>query len=512
MNDHFWKRFFVGVILLQIAILSLRLTDPFVDGRFHINWAPPFWLLKAQNMHEVNFAHAYFGAVAGTADDGHGGKIATGWYTSHPQFIAIPLYLWTGLFGFKEWSVRSLAGFVTILTTIIFWFAWRERHTLKEATLFSFFWSLTPIIIIFCRKLDQEPFVIFFAALAMLGHERFHTKKDSVPWLWAIAIFGMMWSDWSGFIFGGLLFIAQICASRLHAPSKKLMVACVPAGVAGVTVVVGQTILQSTSTNEAVSGFKGLYAYRSGSGQHGFWLNWTRHQLEHFWLSYGSVVGYIATFFSVRALGNWKQIKQDITTTGLQLKHLAIVFFVGTFLYALIIPQATFIHIYYQYYYSIAVAFGCVLFIDFFQSYISRKQIASIAVPFALVIVFWLFIYFGLTRLYQDKSAGFGFGGEIDLIKVIYTIPPTEKVIMVDGTVGMDSWLDNPNIEYYAGRQIRVQKSPEIPFDFQYVMIGNQRVLERAEALSRTSIFKNQMYKVIQCSRDLCLLHIEPRK
>lgn len=512
MNEKIWKRLFVAVLILQIIVLSLRLTEPFVDGRFHLNWGPPFWLLKAENMHQVNFFAAHLGAVADIADGPNGQKIATGWYSSHPQFLAIPLYIWTGLFGYGEWVVRSLTGVVTLVTTLLLWFAMRKRHTIKQATLFAFFWSILPTIIIFGRKLDQEPFVMLFLALALLGHERFITKKDSTPWLWTVAIFGLLWSDWSGFVFAALFFVAHTLASRIHAPSKKLAIGTVVGGSVGALVVGVQTALESKNAHTAAADFKSLYLYRSGSKQPGFWFMWVQRQLEFFWLNYGSVVGFVAVIFVARAVGVWRKIKTEVAAHGLEIKHLAVLIGVGTLAYALVVPQATAIHIYYQYFYSIAVAYGCVLLVERAELYTAYKRMSRAWVPIGVVIMVILCFYFGLTRLYQDESIGFGYSGEIELIKKVHTLDPSKNIIALIDNAGIASWMDNPNIVYYAGRKIPVNKIPDDgKFDFSYVIIMNDRVDSRIEILNK-QIPKTEAYDTIGCARALCLLEKMKRK
>lgn len=133
-------------------------------------------------------------------------------------------------------------------------------------------------------------------------------------------------------------------------------------------------------------------------------------------------------------------------------------------------------------------------------------------VPIGVVIMVILCFYFGLTRLYQDESIGFGYSGEIELIKKVHTLDPSKNIIALIDNAGIASWMDNPNIVYYAGRKIPVNKIPDDgKFDFSYVIIMNDRVDSRIEILNK-QIPKTEAYDTIGCARALCLLEKMKRK
>ena len=105
-------------------------------------------------------------------------------------------------------------------STVLLWLAARERNGERRATLFAACWAALPSVIVFGRSLNQEPLVMLFAALGVLAQEKIFAGDARWRWAWPVAMAGMMWSDWSGFVFVGLLFLAQLACARSHPPTR----------------------------------------------------------------------------------------------------------------------------------------------------------------------------------------------------------------------------------------------------------------------------------------------------
>lgn len=495
----------VLVLALQIAIFSLRLTDPFIDGRFHVNWGPPFWLLKAQQMHQANFLKSYLGVTAEVVQTPSGSR-ATSWYSSHPQLIAIPLYIWTGLFGFSEWVVRSLAALCMLSATLLLWFALRYRHTTKQTMLFLFFFAALPVIINFGSKLDQEPIVMVAIALLFLGHERFIAGRERFPWTWTIATTLMLWSDWSGFIFGVLFFLAALLVQKTHPPTRKIVHGSIAGGVLGSGIVFVQTALELHERGHIMQSFVGLYKYRSNSTEPGFWYSWIHRQISFFALNFSGIIGLVGLISVVMSVGAALKKYAVAFKNGLTLGHLTALIGVGTFLYALIVPQATEIHVYYQIFYALPIAYGIMLAVEMFELYLRRHQqqivIASVAVVLALA---WS-IHNGITNLYTDQVNAWGTKNEIELLKYVGTFKP-EIVVTFIGDKGFNAWLDNPNIQYYAGRAIHIVEDPLGAAGSDWAMFGNAKesvVTQEVHELNKVTD-KAYEFHLVKCSPLLCL-------
>ncbi len=486
------------VLLFQAIIYSLRIADRFVDGRFHVNWGPPFWLQKAQLMHQINFFKAYLGSVSDIGSSAHG-VVATGWYTSHPQFIAIPLYIWTGLFGFSEIAIRSLPIILFLGATALWWFAWRTRHTAMQANFFTGAFAIMPVVITFASKLDQEPLVLFFVALAVFGYERFMAgPKNKAPLAWIFAIIGMMWSDWSGFIIGGLFGIALLLRARRHPDAKKMMWWTLLAGAIGVGIVWLQMWLQTRGQGGVAASLVGVYQFRSNTSHDGFWATWLSRQYDFFTSNFAGPVGVLGL-----VIGLWSPARtvfqKYARTQPPTLEQLCGLTALGGFVYALLVPQATIVHIYYQIFYTVAIASGLAIF----GLWLQKKTTAHI---------FWILIaalvvgcsWFGIYEWHQDTRAGFGSPKDMDLFMQLRSVP-VEQSIAVIGPPDLNAWFDNPNIVYYAGRRI-LAVAPEVGVQSDYIVMDSQQIEQKIAALG--DLTKQEfIFQKLACSMDFCILH-----
>ncbi len=505
-NIRFSTAGFLLVIIGQAAIYYTRLFDFFIDGRFHVNWGPPFWLIKAEFMHKVNFFSAFLGAVSGIGATPTG-LVATGWYSSHPQFIAIPLYLWTGLFGFHEASIRSLAAVCTLATTALFWFALRKRFSSEESFVFLTFFASLPLMIIFGNKLDQEPFVLLFLALGYLALERERSAPTRFPVLWLISIIGMMWSDWSGFIFAGLFFLAFLIAGRWHRGSRRLAGATVIGGVIGLLIVLLQTFGEQGFTSEIIKNMANLYRYRAGSDlPAGFRYMWMQRQFIYVWLNFGWVVGYVAIAFGIYKLRFFRAHLVEVQKSGLGIQDLFAITALGTLIYAAIVPQATAIHVYYQYFYGPLIAFLLMRLFFWLESFVRTRRL-NVPLHWCLIVaVVCLGLYSGITSLFQDISSGWGSPAEIEMLKIIGRAPVRETAAFLGAETNLYAWFDNPNIDFYAHRRIDNAPDPEQAVRYDWIVLGSGNIEQKRDLLVQFS-HERVVIDIVGCTPHLCLLH-----
>lgn len=501
----------IAVLALQVFIFSLRLSDPFIDGRFHTNWGPPFWLMKAEQMHAVNFPAAYFGVVSGSTRTPSGAVIADSWYMSHPQFIALPLYVWTGIFGFHEWTVRSLAAMATLAATIIMWGAMRQRHTPQEAIIFSLVWALLPVIILYGSKLDQEPFVLLFLSIACYAHERFQKGTGNVPWLFGVALIFMLWADWSGFVFAAC-FAALFFYGRRHPRTRQLLWATLVGGIAGATIVGMQTAL-TRSRDSAQNSFTGLlnvYKYRSGSAHPNFWYKWLNRQFTFFRLNFGTLGSPVAIAGIAWWISHGAPSVRNIREEGTRLWQVFAAIAVGTVIYAFIVPQATGIHIYYQIFYSYFVAYGIMRGYEWLVEWYKKKYSirAATVVSYLLALFLAVQVYEGAIYIYQDVSDGWGGVEEINLLKKLRLVPPTKKVVaIVDQKTAV--WLANANIEWYTGRTM-ANLAPEQGALADWAVITADKYDLKIKALN-TATPTSTAFISRECSPWFCLIERIPK-
>lgn len=495
---------FIAVIAFQIGIYSLRVNDRFYDGRFHINWGPPFWLMHAQQMHRVSFVKSYFGVVSGTTST-PSGMIAEGFYSSHPQFIAIPLYLWTGAFGFSEAAVRTLPALATIVTIAMLWFALRERNG-KWFSLVAVATAATfPIVMLYGRKLDQEPFVLFFLSLAFLAHEKYARGGMWWRFMWGGAMLGLVWSDYSGWIFVALFAAAQGIVALKHIETRKLFWWTLGGGAFGAAIVVIQTILETRATGGKISGLFDLYKYRSNTKYPNFWYQWMRRYFGFLRLNYG-YAGYAGlTVFLIAAGHRYARGRiVNLKKNGLTLFDLCGLVGFGTIIYAFLVPQATFIHLYYQYYYLLPFAYGLTIGLQWIYRRARRDYVYAYVAGGLALLILTLNSYEGFKNIYDDIRQGFGARSDIDLIMKFRDADESVSLAAI-GPPAMGSWYDNPNIRYYAHRPIKFyEPKPAAEYEWIFAPAPDR---EYAGNLLNNVAIKNTKFEVTACSANLCLFH-----
>lgn len=515
-HEHWFTRYGIfGIIAVQLFIFSLRMTDPFIDGRFHTNWGGPFWLMKAEQMVRVSPVISYFGIVSAVTSTPTG-LAPESWYSSHPQFIAIPLYVWARLFGFHEWTVRSLAAVFTVATTLVMWYALRQRHTSQQALLFSLIWVLLPAIMIYGNKLDQEPLVYFFFSVACVAHERYMRSdtgmrlKKIMPVIFGGAVMFMLWSDWSGFVFAACCAVLFFLARR-HIAARAFLWSTIAGGALGAAVVGVQTLATRNHSSEMdnFTGLYNVYKYRSGTTVPHFWYGWLQKQYRFFGLNYG-VLGALA---GIGGFAWWlrTRARESLATQGVQLWHLFLVMCISTFLYALIVPQATSIHIYYQIFYSFAVAYGIMRGYECAVAWYGRRQAGngSLIMPYVLMALLAVTVYGGIKHLYQDVTGGWGTVHEINLLKKLHGVPQDKQVVaIVDNRSAV--WLGNANIEWYTGRVIK-NIAPEQALLTDWAVITADSQDEKIAALDSFTATSTQFVSR-GCSPGFCLLERIPKK
>ncbi len=443
-----WRTYgLLGVLLVQSALYGLRLFDGFYDGRRHLSWGTPFYIMKAEEMRKVPFWTAGRAGLVSRSVDTPEGRRPVEWYGSHPQFIAIPLHLWTGLFGYSEWAARSLAASASLLTAALLWFGFRERRGEREATEFTALWAALPAVIVFGRGLEHEPFVMLFVGLGFLAQEKFLAGGERWRWAWVAALVGMMWSDWPGFVFAALLCAGHFLAGRRHPPSRRLAAYAALSIALGLAVVLGQAALTQTRPDAAAAapapaaslgatagGLWNQYYNRSGRGGGVPWSYWLLKQKEY-WLTNFTALSLLG--LGAALLAAWRRRAEGLGA-GAYFAAVAL----GTLIYAAIVREATAVHLFYQYFYGGLAAWGL------FELVLRAGSVPGLRAA-AWAVLLALLASSGIRTLYLPEQLG---PGEVALLKLIKPYPAGARASMIASPE--DNYLANPGAEYYAGRRI----------------------------------------------------------
>lgn len=505
-----WRYGLFAVLLAQSFLFGLKIDDGFYDGRRHLNWSTPFWMMKGEQMHKVDFWTAgAAGVVSRTVQDA-AGRRPVEWYASHPQLIAIPIYLWTGLFGFAERSARSLPIFMTLLTTILLWLAARERRGERWATVFAGCWAALPAIIVFGRSLEHEPLVMLFAALGALAQEKVFTGNARWRWVWPVAMVGMMWSDWSGFVFVGLLFLAQLASARAHRPTRELLPLTALGGAGGLAIVVGQGVLTRTvaqgaaaassaarpsAVHDVLGSFWSQYYNRSGRAGGAAWDYWLGKQWHYWSTNFTAILGVSGVFAGVAA-----QVKARLDgrlERGMTARDYFFLVALGNLIYAVIVREATAVHLFYQYYYGAFVAWGLAELIEAVAAAAVKRRLPAFLATAAWAAVIAVLSTSALRTLYMKEWGG---PAEVKLLKLIKEYPGASAAMIASPE---DNYLANPNVEYYAGQTIWMAY-PEDAVKKDLVLLSPGDTAAQAKALNFLAA-PRETFTLRACSPLLCL-------
>jgi 4-amino-4-deoxy-L-arabinose transferase-like glycosyltransferase len=487
----------VAILLLQFAAGLWHIGFPFIDGRLHYNWNAPFWLIHAKATNEVGLVASAFGVEG---------------YHSHPQLIGPVTALWTRVAGYSEASARTLSLLISILATLFLGLAGRQFFGNRRGVALAAFYASLPMIYIYGRMLNQEVLVSLFLAIQLWGFSLVDTREKAGLALITIGSLGMTLSDWSGFVFAGLLGLATLLVWKWSEHKYhliKIMAYSWAAAALGLVIFFVQDKLQSgptTSGSMITNGFYQLWQYRAGLTEEFSWLSWLVHQIAYFSVNYS--IPLILTAIGVLiAVGLKKILRADRRIWVASVFALSVL--AGQLFYNFVVPQASSIHLYFQYFFSIPVAFGMVFISEFVaETLLVENKMKAFAVVSGILL-----IATGAYACYQYDQLLFHSSGvdvtDIELIKSLNDIPASSSVIAVNNDEASNFWYGNPNIDYYAGRTIKAylvdQGFPYADFIIVPSVYSDQflKQINEEHGFGRSVSAKSD-----RCSKNLCVLDL----
>lgn len=503
-----------GILLVQLLTGLWHIRDPFIDGRYHYNWNPPFWLLNAQATNRVGIAQSFLGVATGFTDTPGTAPAATGFYESHPQLIGPIIALWTRIAGYGEWSPRLLSLLLIAAAAALFFFALRAVFGWRFAASSAAIFVSLPLIFIYGKMLNHEPLVLFFIAVSFLGFVKVIRGEARGMPVFVAGIIGMALSDWSGFVFGGL-FILLLLSPPLGRSRAARRAALLALGALGLGL--GLFFLQSFLQRSSLAGtapdlsaffsrYLDLWRYRSGQGAPIPWHLWALKELVFINRNY-SLVLWIAGITGL-GVAFARRRGEILSPEKRAVAEFSLAVAAGQLFYLVSLKQATFIHLYYQYFFSLPVAFGATLVLDrvagFARSLRARHLLLlGSAAVVALASLLWSASVY--TRLLTQEM--WGDRSDIALIASLRDLPAGARVIAADNATALE-WFANPNIIYYAGRPVERYTLAEVPFaPYQIVPAGMAQGLVRI--LAQGKAFGAPVpTDIMSCSTHFCLLHL----
>lgn len=481
-----------ALFVLQALFGMYRMGEPMVDGRYHYNWGPAFWLEHAKATNDVGLNATYWGVKD---------------YASHPQLIGPVVALWTNAFGYSERSIRTLPLLLTIVATGILALALRRLLDARRALLTAALFAALPLVYIYGKKLDQEVLVLVFLCTYLLGLSYIDASRRRGLALMGVSALGMMLSDWSGFVFAIVFAGTALYLWWKEDRSLAMRAACYTllGAALGLFLYALQSYLQAGSPPvfAFMQSYADLWSYRATTG-----LNisqWILKQGTYLSRNYSLLLPLIALLGIAFSLTRRVRIEEPLLyRTALYMGATAL----ANILYMLIVMQASSVHLYYQYFLALPIAFGIVLLIEKFLRPRSQESLYKwIAVAILLLFCTASMAGYQYHKLFTNEMAGDA--SDIELIKSIRELPQEATVVAGHINQTSASWYEGGNITWYAGRNIKGYVLEEgMPFtDFQivperYADAYLQKVAEGGYGFPASG-------QKVQCSSNLCLLSLE---
>lgn len=503
------KYFVIGLILFTQLFAGLwHITDPFIDGRYHYNWGPPFWLMSAKATNDAGLFKSYFGVVRTYEAPTGEQEEKIGYYASHPELIGPTLALWTKVFGYSEWSGRLFTILLTMAATLLLFLAFYKSFGLLFASIFSAFFAALPLIYIYGKMLDPVILVLFFLSVSLFGFVKALLKeKYGLPILFG-GILGMGLSDWSGFVFGGLIIVlSAYLLKNDFAALKKTGLVIGGAMISGLLIYFTQVYLQGGQPLiPLIKGFAGLLLYRAGIGASDqvAWSNYFWSQIYYFrdnftlFLALSGIIGLSAAAYIE------SKKRESLAKNGTAL--FALIIFIGELGYLTLLKQASLRHVYYQYYFAIPFALGNVYLLQLCAKKLfseKKRAVAFAAAGIALILfAAWQSYQTYTSLLFKDM---WGDPSDIKLIKTLKNLPPDKKIAVIDDESTLE-WFSNPNMEYYAGRPLeKYLIGAEGEASYYIVPISGANVI-LAQINLRRQNKPDVKEKQALCSKNFCLV------
>lgn len=485
--------FALGAILLVQAVAGLwHITDPFIDGSQHYNWGPPFWLMRAHDINAVGLPATYFGLKD---------------YASHPELIGPVISLWTQAAGYSEASVRLLSLALTILATIILVLAVREYVGNKLALLAGLAFAALPLIYIFGKKLDQEALVLVFLTLALRGLGRLqHERPWSIALLFAGGL-GMMLSDWSGAVFAFAIGVLCVWSIGYRTPRAVRGTFAIWGGAAlGLALFMVQSYLQSGAhgIGDYAQSYIDVWQYRAGLG--------SVHITPFVWL--GKQYLFARINYTIPALlagicGLWLGMRGG-SDDGAGVRRLAqagIAILIASIAYMAVVPQASAIHVYFQYFLSIPVAIGLVLFVRFLATWWRASHAEQTTRYLGAVLVLALAANTAYTYV-ELLSSQYGDASDIALLRSLKALPADKTVVAADTDQYVRDWFGNPNVMYYADRAITAYSFDDGIPPSDYLIVRKEVAPEIIAQIKAGAAGPSTASADTSCAKTFCLLHL----
>lgn len=160
---------------------------------------------------------------------------ADAYYVHHPVLVPLQITAAVAALGEKEWVVRLVSIFSSILSAVLLWFLVAETINKRAAAFVVVFFATLPMELHYGDLVDYEPPLVMWMLAALVCLRRWETRREG-RWiiLAGLCCLCAVWTDWPGYLFTISLAISFFLEKEK--PSRRF-------GIALLGIVAGSVIL-----------------------------------------------------------------------------------------------------------------------------------------------------------------------------------------------------------------------------------------------------------------------------
>jgi hypothetical protein len=448
-----------AVAAVQFAMARNVLDRPFLDTRIHFNYDNAFFSFTARNGLRRGDLRSQLGVTLATYSCWDGPPLTVGYYTDHPfllkaAFQQVARFAGTGEAVSRVFylivSFGVVAGFLLLMLEC--------TGSLSAAFLATMVLALTPLFAVYqtCVKFETDGMLLGVWLLLAVTRSlrRGRLALRTVGTLAALAVL----AHWTAAICLGVtaIWLAARVWRRHDRASRRLLLAVAVGGALG-TALLGALMVWLQGSMRATAGvLSGAAAHRAGEAgiTAGRWL---ARQRTFVGANFGPVLPWVALSIALGLMLRWVLTARARGTTSATTDGrndafglVLLATLTTAVLWQLAFRQGSFVHVYWQYWFTLPVA---ALIARGIGALRGRRSATLIAVVAAAILLVHLAAV-STRSLQETLHSQLGTPADIEFLTAIRADCFDRLAFVPVSDNPLNAWFEGPLFEYYTDRAV----------------------------------------------------------
>jgi len=309
----------------------------------------------------------------------------SGYYTHHPPLLSLMLTGMYALFGEKEWAARLLPITFSLASLVLLWMLVKDCAGRRAAAFSALLFVATPMELVYGRMVNFEPIALTWMLCALLCLRRWEqTSQQYWHNLMIIAFLLTLWTAWLGYIFVLVVCLCFLFPHRKRNPQLAFLLL----GLSVFSIVLFLLYIRwarQDAWQNLIEALNFRLGRTNATGTNVTWAGWAlrmRKTLTSYILLLSWALGLLGTVWTIR---RWK------TDESLRwLGWAALCFFLQSVVYIMCFPNASYVHAYAAFYFTLPLAMmggvAIELFLRWCEARNARWGIAGLAGAVAICV------------------------------------------------------------------------------------------------------------------------------